>query len=632
VTTHSRARLAAWGSLVFVLLLPLAAAAGLLLANLRAEQAPGRRVESAMAADARGRTPDQIDPSEFRPGQLPRGGCCRSGSVVYRIPAGPELAGLPDPAILVPSTFDNFEVYIDGQLAGGEGRAGPKGSQFGGIPILLRLPPGRLQASSVIDLKVERALGVVHLSPVYLGSYEQLYGSFRALRLLRVDLQAANAFIAAFVAAFCFCAAPLFPARGLLFSLAGLAAAWAGQGVAMLVTDPPWGPVADGWLYDTAFAATLGFTVWFFVEWTSEFAAPRRLASPLVRFLFGAWSRADRRRLGLVVVALLALFALAAALTGSAPPTAIGRLVSRSVTWFGIFAAMPFCLARLVGYYALGGERRALEIAAFAVVIVAAIADMVAVRFASGSGVFLQAAISFFPLALTLSLATRAQGVFEAATATTEKLNAIVAERERQIRESAAELEKREREGLLLEERARIMRDMHDGIGGQLFGLIVQARRKPLSQEALVAGLEDSLDDLRLVVDSLDGAEGSLALVLAAFRGRLAAKCEAAEVALDWRVEDLGALELAPSATLHLLRIVQEACTNALRHGRPTTLAVSVAASQIVIADDGAGFDVETDRVGKGLSNMRQRASRIGADLSIESRPGSTRITVELPR
>jgi signal transduction histidine kinase len=131
---------------------------------------------------------------------------------------------------------------------------------------------------------------------------------------------------------------------------------------------------------------------------------------------------------------------------------------------------------------------------------------------------------------LLLSLAARARGVFEAATATAEKLNVLVAERERVIVANMEEIRRNERAAMLLEERSRIMRDMHDGIGGQLLGLILQARSRKLSDEKLVSGLEQSLDDLRLVVDSLEQGEGSLTGALGAFRARIEPRCEAAGV------------------------------------------------------------------------------------------------------
>jgi signal transduction histidine kinase len=98
-----------------------------------------------------------------------------------------------------------------------------------------------------------------------------------------------------------------------------------------------------------------------------------------------------------------------------------------------------------------------------------------------------------------------------------------------------------------------------------------------------------------------------------------------------------------PSATQHhLLRIAQEAITNAVRHAGPTTIAVRLEyrpeAVFLGVKDKGAGFDpddVLENRVGHfGLRGLRGRAAKIGGDLRIESSPAngtSIEIVVPLP-
>jgi signal transduction histidine kinase len=309
--------------------------------------------------------------------------------------------------------------------------------------------------------------------------------------------------------------------------------------------------------------------------------------------------------------------------------------IDRVLGFLGLIA-MAFCLLRLVAHILRGGMREPIEMASFLVVVLSAIADIVMVRFFSSYGVFLGVAAAFFPLALMISLAGRARGVFEAATANAERLNALVAERESEIVANLEELQRRERATLLLEERARIMRDMHDGIGGQLLGLVLQAKANKLSGESLVQGLEESLADLRVIVDSLEQGDGSLATVLGAFRARIEPRVEAAGAQLIWEIGDVGETSgFGPDRALQLYRILQEACTNALKHGRPDRIAVTLARNdtghiELSLSDNGHGFDPTHARGGRGLSNMRYRAERIGAQLRVVSSGAGTRVSLQL--
>lgn len=102
---------------------------------------------------------------------------------------------------------------------------------------------------------------------------------------------------------------------------------------------------------------------------------------------------------------------------------------------------------------------------------------------------------------------------------------------------------------------------------------------------------------------------------------------------------DVKEISVAPAAQFHLLRIVREAVTNALKHGAPTRVDLRLHASEsacaIEIEDDGEGFDVPA-RSGLeghfGLRGMRERAQRIGGAFSIESVPGEgTTVRVTIP-
>jgi signal transduction histidine kinase len=97
---------------------------------------------------------------------------------------------------------------------------------------------------------------------------------------------------------------------------------------------------------------------------------------------------------------------------------------------------------------------------------------------------------------------------------------------------------------------------------------------------------------------------------------------------------------LAPEKQHELLRIAQEAVSNALRHAHPTNVFILLCeadtAWSLTVRDDGRGMTLNPDlyaQQGYGLNNMRERAGAIGGEFHIESKAGEgTRVMVSIPR
>ena len=205
----------------------------------------------------------------------------------------------------------------------------------------------------------------------------------------------------------------------------------------------------------------------------------------------------------------------------------------------------------------------------------------------------------------------------------------------------------------ILEERDRIGREMHDGLA-QVLGYVntkAQAAREFLNAgqaetasqqlEELVVAAREGYGDAREAIADLrvEGVgERSLSELLAEqvsrFRRQSGLRCELA-VAPDWRDA-----ELAPTARVQVLRIVQEALTNTRKHAKAHGVRVSLETSDqqalVRIADDGCGFHLSRllspDFARYGLRTMRERAQAVGGSLRIESLPGEgTRIIVRVP-
>ena len=178
-------------------------------------------------------------------------------------------------------------------------------------------------------------------------------------------------------------------------------------------------------------------------------------------------------------------------------------------------------------------------------------------------------------------------------------------------------------------ERARIAREVHDAISQHLFGLRMIAagmrRADPGNQQARAIERisEEALRDMQaLLIElrpaSLDNAGLALALqeICAAYHRRLG-------VTVDARLDDV----TVPAPVEHaLLRITQEACTNAVRHGNARQLTVSMTRQdghvELAVRDTGTGFDPATPHAGSGLAHIRDRAAEVGGTVHIDSAPG----------
>jgi signal transduction histidine kinase len=215
-------------------------------------------------------------------------------------------------------------------------------------------------------------------------------------------------------------------------------------------------------------------------------------------------------------------------------------------------------------------------------------------------------------------------------------------QREAELEAQHRQLMATEQQRVVFAERQRIMRDMHDGIGTALMSSLAMAEQGRLTQEHAVAVLRDGLDELKLVIDSLEPVENDIVALLANLRYRFGQRIEEAGVRIGWEMAELPPLPwLDPSRALQVLRVVQESVTNVLKHSRATEVRISARPSirdaehtgvVIRVTDNGRGFDTEQTARGRGLNNLRHRAAELGAKLHIESKPGrGTSVSLHLP-
>jgi signal transduction histidine kinase len=219
------------------------------------------------------------------------------------------------------------------------------------------------------------------------------------------------------------------------------------------------------------------------------------------------------------------------------------------------------------------------------------------------------------------------------------ELEARVAAREAELARTYARTAELEKLAAVAGERRRIMRDMHDGLGSQLISSISLAECGALPAHAFAELLRRCVDELRLVIDSLKPLADDLNVVLANFRYHFETRLAAAGLSLEWAVGDLPRHPgLTPDTILQVMRIVQEAFANIIKHAQAQRVSVTAHydnAAEVIrlhIADDGRGFDDRSRRFGEGFANMRARAARLRAQLDVVSGPGKgTEIRLALP-
>lgn len=194
-------------------------------------------------------------------------------------------------------------------------------------------------------------------------------------------------------------------------------------------------------------------------------------------------------------------------------------------------------------------------------------------------------------------------------------------------RSHARQLAIQQREAAL-NERARMMSDLHDGFGAQLIGSLRQLEGGQLGVDGAIAALRDCIDDLRLTVDAHEPAARNLGTLLGMLRYRMQPRIRAPGLQINWKLGELPeAAALSPAQSLDLLRIVQQGIVNVLQHAEAQQLDIVARRLprqlEIAVEDDGKGLDpVAATRRGRGIASMQRRAARLGAELLLEPRDG----------
>ncbi len=238
------------------------------------------------------------------------------------------------------------------------------------------------------------------------------------------------------------------------------------------------------------------------------------------------------------------------------------------------------------------------------------------------------------------------QGVELLARAAATQGEALARERDTRARAEENLALEQLRSGQAVAEKARLGRDLHDGIVQTLYaaGLVLESARQkipadPARAAALldqgVATLNTGIRDVRACIDGLAEtrrAGGSFAAAVRAIAEMLGSGREAV---FDIRLDAAG--RLAEAHYADLLGIVREAVSNALRHGAAHNVTIRLHEDAgrlcLLVQDDGRGFDPEKiSSAGHGLANLRARAGLLRGELRVTSTPGAgARVVLTFP-
>jgi signal transduction histidine kinase len=207
----------------------------------------------------------------------------------------------------------------------------------------------------------------------------------------------------------------------------------------------------------------------------------------------------------------------------------------------------------------------------------------------------------------------------------------------------------RERSGrvFLLEERARIAHDLHDGTIQSLYALGLEFDAlsiRPDFAAEVRASLRDGVErineliaDIRTYITMLEAStpieQPNLTRDLAFVIRQIVPPSIASVV----NISAAALQELTARESEDLLYIAREALSNSVRHGAPTKIAVDLRqtreATVLTVQDNGVGFEEASTRRGLGTVTMRTRCERLGAELTVIPIPGmGTTVRIAIPR
>ena len=552
-----------------------------------------------------------LEHAEFSASELPWSSCCGPGYRALRFNVN--LPRVPEHGVaLVPQVeADNVQIRINDQLVFAQGRMqNPRATFEANVKRVIHVPSAafHLGMNRVDYVLARQELPYFDVGRPVFADYAIAWPLFKFREFILTDYEIIGVAVGVVIALVGLALLLRSTQRGLALSLVLLASTWSLLTQFYFWVDPPFSAATRMIYY---FALTNALPVcWlnFSDQWTGK---PFRWTALIS-----------------VLAYVTCMTATLWALRMMPSPGGFDR-ASDLANGFGL-AFSAAAIVRFLWHIVRSGEHRVMEFAVFTLCITLLATDLVnEVLWQHASGYVIHS-MPLLLLAFVVAFLARNIRLFQSTHAINRLLSGRLQAREAELAETyrrESDLVRREAHQA---ERQRLMRDMHDGVGSQLTSMLFAARRGALPEVQLVDSLQTVIEEIRLLIDSMDSASDSLAVALEAFQLRAAKRLEAAGITLHFQPIPRVLMPVCgPRDVLHILRILQEGIGNALRHARCSHISIEVTPSgdaalplQVVIRDDGVGFPQDLVR-GRGLANMETRAAAIGGRLTIDcSSPG----------
>jgi len=183
--------------------------------------------------------------------------------------------------------------------------------------------------------------------------------------------------------------------------------------------------------------------------------------------------------------------------------------------------------------------------------------------------------------------------------------------------------------------RKLLLRDVHDGFGSQLVSAQILLRTSKLKQEEIETLLQECIDDLYLVIDISSSTVEQFRDMLIDFKTRFNQRLSASETQLHWDFKKEDWPQISRPNALHILRILHEGLTNALKHAKASNIWITASFDNlskvllIKVVDDGIGLPSSINS-GRGLNNMSSRARNLAGELKITGADPGTSVELRL--
>jgi signal transduction histidine kinase len=531
-------------------------------------------------------------------------------------------------ALCVPRWSSNPSVWIDGQrlMSHEQGRVDVKQlSRPAFVPLPLRLTPGEHR----LDIRLRTQGGTFPgLSEIWLGPHELLANECGALQDLQVGIRLGGFMLMVFIT---LVSASVYASQrdrlSLGFALA--ASSWCLHAWVVL-----------GWLGPMSDEA-----------WIAWFMVTRPMTGLFGLYVAFCLIQNRHRKLEWALLGFSMLAYLALALVP----------IQHSESWLMGIAAILVPATLAMGFYLLwyaASKSGYLSDFAFAISMIFGV-GVNALDLARAKELLPYSLLSlthwvapFLALSIGLLAIERLVRYLRYKKEAAWQLKQKLTEQRNQLAAYHEEIQTQREKILLTEERQRLVRDMHDGLGSQLISASALIKSGPIQDTRsaeLAALIDHALLDLRSMLDVFsspravdpDDTQDTVSLLLAMLRHRLAPVFRSQGIQFAWQTEDLPHAFLSSDQDrLQLLRLLQEACTNIIKHAKAKSVTMRTLVSESVIVfevqDDGQGLEAANaeslKRPGHGMANMADRAARLGAELVVESSPEGTGVRVIFQR